>query len=155
MCGLLEDPDVSKEHRHRELHQSQIKKSEATVLKVASAIQSFTNPWRVPDKNRLYSLASGSQVSLDVENDELGAEDLGRSLKEEFINRFKVGSKFHCFDLVKRQQLRTMEATSEKAKLTTLPEKLVQFQEQSELAFTLLVKSQVQENPLDLQEPLT
>ena len=44
MCGLLDDPDVAKEGRHRELHQSQIKKSEAAVLKLVSAIQSFTNP---------------------------------------------------------------------------------------------------------------
>ena len=44
MCGLLDDPDVPKEGRHRELHQSHIKKSKAAVLKVVSVIQSFTNP---------------------------------------------------------------------------------------------------------------
>ena len=100
-------------------------------------------------------MASGSPVSTDAENDVLGAEDLGRSLKEEFINRFEVGSKFHFFDPAKRQKLCTMEAASMKAKLTTSQGKLVQFQEQSDLAFPLLVKSQVQENPLDLQELLT
>ena len=48
-----------------------------------------------------------------------------------------------------------MEAASKKAKLTTSQAKLVQFLKQSDLVFTLLVKSQVQENPLDLQELLT
>ena len=115
MCGWLDDSDVPKEGRHRELHQSHIKKSEAAVLKVVSPIQNFANPWRVADKNRLHSLASGSPVSIDVENDVLGAEYLGRSLKEEFINRFNVGSKFNFFDPVKRRQLRTMEAASKKA----------------------------------------
>ena len=61
----------------------QIKKSEAAVLKVVSAIQSFTNRWRVFDKNRLYSLSSGLAVGIDVENDVLGTEDHWRSLKEE------------------------------------------------------------------------
>ena len=48
-----------------------------------------------------------------------------------------------------------MEAASKKVKLKTFQGKLVQFQEQSDLAFTLLVKSQLQENPPDLQEFLT
>ena len=97
-----------------EQHLRGIKKSEAAALKVVSAIQNFTNRWRVPDKSRLYSLASASPVSIDVENDVLGAEDLGRSLKEEFSNRFKVRSKFQFFDPVKRQKLRTMEAATRK-----------------------------------------
>ena len=97
-----------------EQHLRGIKKSEAAALKVVSAIQNFTNRWRVPDKSRLYSLASASPVSIDVENDVLGAEDLGRSLKEEFSNRFKVRSKFQFFDPVKRQKLRKMEAATRK-----------------------------------------
>ena len=48
-----------------------------------------------------------------------------------------------------------MEAASKKVKLTTSQGKLVQFQEQSDVAFTLLLKSQFQENPLNLQELLT
>ena len=91
MNVLLDDPD--------ELQQSHIEKRKATVLKIVSTIQNFTIPWRVPDKNRQYSLASGSPVSIDVENDVLDAEDLGQSLKEEFINQFKVGLKYHFFVL--------------------------------------------------------
>ena len=97
-----------------EQHLRGIKKSEAAALKVVSAIQNFTNRWRVPDKSRLYSLASASPVSIDVENGVLGAEDLARSLKEEFSNRFKVRSKFQFFDPVKRQKLRKMEAATRK-----------------------------------------
>ena len=127
---------IPKEGRHQKLHQSHIKKSDAAVLNVVSTIQSFTNAWRAGDKNRLYCLASGSLVSIDVENDALGIEDLGRSLREEFIIRFKVRSKFYFFDPVKRQKLRTMEAASKKVKLPTSQGKVVQFQEQSDLAFT-------------------
>ena len=31
----------------------------------------------IPDKNGLYSFASGSPVSMDIENNVLGTEDLG------------------------------------------------------------------------------
>ena len=82
MCGLLDESDDREEGRHWELHQSHIKKNEAAVLKVISAIQSFLNSWRVSDKNRLYSLAPELPVSIDVENDVLRAEDLGQSIKE-------------------------------------------------------------------------
>ena len=83
MCGLLDESDIREEGRHWELHQSHIKKNEAAVLKVISTIQSFLSSWRVSDKNRLYSLAPELPVSIDVENDVLGAEDLGQSIKEE------------------------------------------------------------------------
>ena len=83
MCGLLDESDIREEGRHWELHQSHIKKNEAAVLKVISTIQSFLSSWRVSDKNRLYSLAPELPVSIDVENNVLGAEDLGQSIKEE------------------------------------------------------------------------
>ena len=38
MCDLLDDPDVLKAGRHRKLHQSHTKKSEAAVLKVVSVV---------------------------------------------------------------------------------------------------------------------
>ena len=49
------------------------KKNQAAVLKVVSAIWSFTNPQRVPVKSRLYSLVSGSLVNKDVANDILNS----------------------------------------------------------------------------------
>ena len=73
-------------------------------------------------------------------------------MKDEFKDRFKAGATIKLFDPVKRRKLRTMEAASKTAKLTTSQGKLVQFQEQSDLAFTLLVKSQMQESPVDLKE---
>ena len=147
MCGLITDPDYPKEGKHRELHNAQIKKSEDAVLKVMTAIRSFTKPWRIPDKSRLYSLASGSPASKEVENDVLRAEKLGKSLKEEFRERLKCVSKLKFFDPVKRQKLFTMEAGNKTAKLTTSQGKLIQYQEQSDLAFTLLIKSQMLDTP--------
>ena len=71
---------------------------------------------------------------------------INKSINQSIQNWFKVV--VFLFDPVKRQKLHTMEAASKKVKLTTSQGKLVQFQEQSDVAFTLLLKSQVQENPL-------
>ena len=78
---------------------------------------------------------------------------INKSINQSIQNWFKVV--VFLFDPVKRQKLHTMEAARKKVKLTTSQGKLVQFQEQSDVAFTLLLKSQVQENPLNLQELLT
>ena len=54
------------------------------------------------------------------------------------------------FDAIKRQKLRSMEDNNKKVSLTTSQGKLIQYQEQSDLAFRLLVKSQLQNVPIDL-----
>ena len=45
-----------------------------------------------------------------------------------------------------------MEANNKRVALTTSQGKIVQYQEQSNIAFQLLVKSQVSENPISLLE---
>ena len=155
MCGICTGPDSLKEGKHRDLHRSNVRKSEMAVQKILSAINSFINPWRIADKTKLYSLSSGYPMPELIEKDILGAESLGKSLKDEFILRLRGVSEEEFFDPVKRQKLATMEHVNKKAKLTTSQGKLIQYQEQSDLAFTLLVKSQVQENPIKLEELLT
>ena len=59
--------------------------SETAVQKILTAISHFTNLWRVPHKDRLYSLASVALISPEIENDILRADELGKTLKEEFI----------------------------------------------------------------------
>ncbi|KAF3859040.1 hypothetical protein F7725_021439, partial [Dissostichus mawsoni] len=85
MCGMIDDPEMPKAGKHRELEPAQIKKSELAVQSVISAINGFTNPWRILDKSRLYSLASGAPIDPEVEADVLRAEAAGRAAKEQFI----------------------------------------------------------------------
>ena len=54
MCGLLDDPDAPLAGKHRELEKAEIQKSEEAVLAVIAAINSFTNPFRLIDKDNLY-----------------------------------------------------------------------------------------------------
>lgn len=120
VCGMLDDPDVPKAGRHRELERAEIKKSEEAVVRTMSAIRNFTNPFSIPDKDHLYSLASGAPVPFDVEVDVLSAEKVGKEAKQAFIEeRFKNGSSQDLFFVpITRRNLKTMEHANKTVKLT-------------------------------------
>ena len=120
MCGLIDDPDCPKAGRHHEMERAEIKKSEETVQHTISAICNFTNPFSLVDKDRFYSLASGAPVSPEVELDVLRAEAAGKEARDAFIkDRFITGSSDTLFfEPTKRQNLKTMEASSKTVKLT-------------------------------------
>ena len=119
MCGMIDDPDCPKRGKHRELEPAQIRKYEEAVQRVILAIDGFTNPWKIPDKNRLYSLASGAPVDPEVEVDVLQAEAAGRAAKEQFINERFVCKSKAFFERIKKLKLRTMDQSNKKVKLTS------------------------------------
>ena len=156
MCGLLDDPECPISGSHRELEKAHIQKSEEAVDKVLVAIKSFTNPFTVPDKDRLYSLASGAPAQIEVEIDVLRAEAAGIQAKEAFTELLKNSAVTDTFfESIKRQKLQTLEMTNKKVKLSTSQGKVVQCQEQSNLAFQLLIKSQLLSTPIDLDVLMT
>ena len=157
MCGLIDDPDCPRKGKHRELEKAEIEKSEKAVINVMAAIRNFTNPFEVPDKNKLYNLASGAPVPLDVEIDVMQAEVKGKNQKDAFIrDRLATGCSAELFfEPIPRLKLKTMAACNKTAKLKTSDGKIIQYKEQSDLAFMLLIKSQVLDEPLDLDELLT
>ncbi|WAR02903.1 hypothetical protein MAR_009461 [Mya arenaria] len=161
ICGLVDDPDCPKAGEHRELERAEVKKSEEAVQNTITAITSFSNPFARPDKDHLYSLASRAQASTEVEKDVLGAAKIGRNAKAVFITeRFvSCSSEESLFEPIQRLKLKTMESTNKTVKLTASQGKIVQYQEQSNIAFTLLVKSQQLREPIQLEEvmkyPLT
>lgn len=109
MCDMIDDPECPKAGKHRELEAAQIRKSEEAVGRTMDAIRSFTNPFTITDKDRLYSVASGAPVPIEVENVVLQAEAIGKELKKAFIKeRFESDKNF--FDPIPRQKLKTMEA---------------------------------------------
>ena len=151
VCGMIDDPDCPKDGKHRDLEAAQVRKSEKAVQKVLTAISHFTNPFRTPNKDRLYSLASGAPMPEDIEMDILRADSVGKALKEDFIkNRPGYASSACFFDANKRQNLKNMECNNKKVTLKTSEGKLIQYQEQSDLAFRLLVKSQLLNEPIDM-----
>lgn len=48
---MIDDPEMPKAGKHRELEPAQTKSSEEAVQSVIAAIKGFTNPWRIPDKS--------------------------------------------------------------------------------------------------------
>ena len=57
LCDLINDPDSPKAGRHRKLETAEIKKSEAAAQQAIDSIHSFSNPFTIPDKDKLYSLS--------------------------------------------------------------------------------------------------
>ena len=151
VCGKMNDPDCRTAGKHRDLDAAQVRKSERAVKNVMTAISHFTNPWRIPNKEKLFSLASGAPVPADVEVDVLQPDTVRKTLKENFIQNHLGCASIKCFsDTLKRQRLRNMESNNKKVSATTSQGKLTQYQEQSNLVFKLLVESQMQKPSLDL-----
>ena len=82
---MINDPECPKAGKHRELETDEIKKSEEAMHRTIAVIQSFTNPFTIPDKDRLYSLASGAPTPLEVEIYIFRAEDAGNASKKALI----------------------------------------------------------------------
>ena len=69
-----------------------------------TAISHFTNPWRTPNKEKLFSVASGAPVPADVEADVPQADTVGKTLKEDLIqNHLGYASTKSFFDTLERQ----------------------------------------------------
>lgn len=96
------DLDCPTAGRHRELEKPESKKSEAVVQRALAVIKNFVNPFSIADKDRLYSLASGTPVSADTEKDVPMAETVGKAAKTDFISRLERGDPTSFFDSRKR-----------------------------------------------------
>ena len=67
--------------QHKDLRHAEIQKSEMHVKKVMLAIQSFLNPFDVPDKGKLYCTSSGAPALAAVEKAMIAAESIGKHAK--------------------------------------------------------------------------
>lgn len=119
MVNLINDPDCPRAGRHRELEKAEVEKGEQAVQRTLEAIRNFTNPFTIPDKDRLYSLASGAPVPMDVEMDILQAEAVGKAAKAAFIRRLQSGGPGSFFEPIKKNKLKTMESCNKKVTLTS------------------------------------
>ena len=130
MCDLLDDPDAPRHGKHRELDKAEIQRSESAVQKVLSAIQGFTNPFTIPDKDHPHSLASGAPVPDEIAQNVLEAESKGKSAKKRFVDeRFTSGkSEEMFFQPIQKLKLRTVENSNKVVKLTATQGKVSTFE---------------------------
>lgn len=123
---MSNSPDSFRSGIHRELEKAEIAKSEDAVQRVMQTFTScFMNPWCVPDKSRLYNIASGAPVTPEVEVDVLRADALGKEMKNRFIKeRLQSKDPVSFFDKLPRLKLRRMADTNKKVKLTSSQDKV-------------------------------
>lgn len=158
MCGISDGSDMGKTGQHREVSATEIARSEAAVQRALCAVKGFLNPFDMSDKSRLYVISSGRPVSQEIERDVMRAEQAGHFEKEKFVRERlqKQGEpQREFYDKVPKMKLLTMEKTNKKAKLTSTQGKVIQYQEQGDIAFQLLVKSQLLEQPISIDELMT
>ena len=126
---------------HREIGATAIRKSEDSVQRAMTAMESFTNPFSV-EASRLVSLSSGATVPPEVEKDVLDAEKIGKEQKDSFIKECLVEKKKDFFDPIHQLKLKTMAQTSKSVKLRSKQNKVTELKQQGNIAFQLLLKSQ-------------
>ena len=125
MCNMIDDPDIPKAGKHRELQASEMKKSREAVHRTQCVIKDFINPFTIADKENLYCISSGAPCSIEVQDQVLKADTIGKKLKETFIKeRFqnepgKNEPKKKFFDSIPKTKLLTMEAGNKTVKLTS------------------------------------
>lgn len=140
----------SRDNRHRDTRPSQIQKSEKATQKIIDAVESFGNPFEI-EADGLVCLLSGASVPQDIAKDIETAEDMGKKAKTVFINdRLKKNE--HFFVPLTKQKLKTFADIGKTALVKTSNNKTIEYKQQGNVAFRLLVKSQNQK--LDLQELL-
>ena len=126
--------------QHKDLRRAEVQKSEKRVEKTMAAIQSFMNPFNVPDEDKLYCISSGVPAPASVEKDMMAAESLGKQAKEAFITE-RLDMKERFFDPVKKMKLKTFQSSTKTVKLKTAQNKIITYKQHSSVALQLLVKS--------------
>ena len=93
-------------------------------------------------------------MSPEVELDVICTEAAENEAKETFIYDHFINrsSEDLFFEPIKKLKLKTMDSCDKMIKLASSQGKIIQYREQSDLAFMLLVKSQLLDLPLNLDE---
>ena len=138
--------------KHKDNRPSEIQKIEKMVSTTMNAIN--INPFDVDDESRLYCISSGAPAPTNIVNNVLTAEEIGENVKELFI-RERNEKKEKFFEFIKKLNLKTVSELNQVVKLKTSKNKVVEYKQQSNIAFQLLVKSQKQEAKLNIQHLLS
>lgn len=152
MAGMAQGDEIGS--RHRDLRPSEILKSESNVMKTQDAIESFINPFCEEASVKLIALSSGASVPAGIQHDVLRAERAGKAAKEAFITQ-RLMANDHFFEPVKQLNLKTMASMSKTVHMKTTKKKVVEYKQQGNLAFQLLVKAQEAGVQLDLKQLMT
>ena len=145
------ESDTTTKSFHRDCRPAEIRKSECAVKATIEAITNFMDPFSISDKSNLYGISSGCKIPNDIVADVMSAEEVGKNMRKEFIER-RLNVNENFFDPIKRTKLKTMGNASKTIKVTTKENKIVELKQQGNVAFQLLLKMQNTSQSIDLQE---
>ena len=154
MCGIERSSGTA----HHDTFPAAIRMSEDAVQRTLDAFEGFLNPFNLDDPSQLYIISSGVAVPADIADDIIKVEDIGFVEKEKFITErlLKNGPVVKdFFDPVSKPKLRSFDACNSITKLKTSQGNVIQYKEQGDLAFKLLIKSQDLEEPITIEELMT
>ena len=98
--------------------------------------------------------SSGAPATDEIEDDVLCAEKAGEDAKELFITE-RLAKKHDFFELSTRMNLKTFVHQNKTAKILTSKNKLIEYKQQGNIAFKLLVQSQCLEEKTRMKELMT
>ena len=155
MAGMVKDDNNVK---HRDVRDAERLRIEEYVQKTQQVICSFINPFDVDDKSTLVVISSGAAVPPEISSDILHAERAGKAAYKYFVSsHLETGTNF--FQAISRLGLKSFADLNKKMKISINNNKVIQYKEQSNRAFHLLIQSQNEGLQLDLRElmsfPLT
>ena len=155
MADMIGDSDADRGTGHRDIRPAEMKHTEKNVSQTVSTFENFINPFDKVDAEKLVCISSGSSVTAEIAHDFLHAEQVGLESKETFITeRLQKGTGF--FEPIKKQNLKTMGSIKKTVKVKTSKNKEIQYSQQGNIAFQLLVKSQkLLGEKLNLRELMT
>ena len=131
--------------KHRETRPSQVKKSEKAAFATVEAIQNFMDPFQIEVDDKLYRILSGAAVSLNIESGIMNAELSGTATKEAFISgRLRRANQ--------KANQKTFADIGKASVVKTSSNYKVQYKEQANVAFQLLVLSQEQSEKIDMRK---
>ena len=144
-------PDDISGRKHRDTRPSQVKKSEKAAFATVEAIQNFMDLFQEEMDDRLYRISSGAAVPLNIESDIMNAELSGTAAKKPFISgRLRKNEQF--FEPIKRLNQKTYAHIEKALVVKTSSNRKVQYMQQANVAFQLLVLSQEQSEKIDMRE---
>ena len=151
MLQMANMSDGGSGRKHRDTRPSQVKKGEKAAFATAEAIQNFMDPFQVEVDDKLYCISSGAAVPLNIESDIMNAELYGTAAKEAFISgRLRKNEQF--FEPIKRLNQKTFADIGKASVVKTSSNREVQYKQQANVAFQLLVLSQEQSEKIDVRE---
>ena len=133
------------ERINRHLSQAALKRSSDRCSRMIEAFASFMNPFDEkidgnPELSGLYVLSSGEKASDEIARSVISADKEGQERRDSFIAERLVHRTVDFFDKITKMKLNSLDEINKVVKVTTLENKLVEVEQQSSIAYTILHK---------------